>query len=48
MINENGAYISSYAANTSLDIDDNEIEVHPISQKAAKAKTKAKRKGNSR
>ncbi|XP_039143943.1 uncharacterized protein LOC120281076 [Dioscorea cayenensis subsp. rotundata] len=46
-INESGAYTSSSNADTSIDVDDIEVEVCPIGQKAAKAKAKTKRKGKS-
>ena len=46
-INESNAYTSSSNIDTSLDKDDNKVEVHPIGQKAAKAKIKAKRKTKS-
>ena len=42
---ESGAYTSSSNVDTSLDIDDNEAEVHPIGQKQVK---KEKRKGKSK
>ena len=48
MINENSAYISSYAANTSLDIDDNEIEVCPFGHKAITTKVKQREGGSQR
>ena len=44
-IDESGVYTSSSNVNTSFDIDDNEVEVHPIGQKQAK---KGKRKGKSK
>ncbi|XP_050207438.1 uncharacterized protein LOC126656858 [Mercurialis annua] len=45
--NESGAYISSSNMDTSLDIDDCEVEIRPIGQKLAK-KTKRKAKGKSK
>ncbi|XP_039141194.1 glutathione S-transferase T3 [Dioscorea cayenensis subsp. rotundata] len=41
-INESGAYTSSSHADTSIDVDDSEVEVRLIGQKATKAKRKGK------
>ena len=43
--NESGAYTSSSNADTSVGIDEDEAEVRPTDQKAAKEKSESKRKG---
>ena len=46
--NESGAYTSSSNTDMSVRVDKDEVEVRPINQKAAKEKSKLKRKGKAK